>query len=123
VATTQPITAAHRAMPCVSLHASLAGLIRRKPEEIALTTCASPGVAAVAHGLTWKAGDESIAAKGEFPPQYATWKPMEERGGVRLKIVAANVFVVLCTAEARAVASGRHAAGSAVLPVLLSHPT
>jgi len=108
-------TANHAAMPCVSLRAvqasleankfphhvgdsaffetpnrlraSIARLIGSKPEEIALTTGASPGVAAVAHGLTWKPGDEIITAKGEFPLQYATWKPMEEREGVRLKIV------------------------------------
>jgi selenocysteine lyase/cysteine desulfurase len=109
-------TANHAAMPCVSLRAveasleankfphhvddsaffevpmrlraSIARLIGGKPEEIALTTGASPGVAAVAHGLTWKPGDEIITAKGEFPVQYATWKPMEEREGVKLKIVA-----------------------------------
>jgi cysteine desulfurase / selenocysteine lyase len=72
----------------IRLRASIARLIGSKPEEIALTTGASPGVAAVAHGLTWKPGDEIITAKGEFPLQYATWKPMEEREGVKLKIVA-----------------------------------
>jgi cysteine desulfurase/selenocysteine lyase len=109
-------TAAHAAMPRVSLRAvqvsleakrfphhindsvwfeapnriraSLSKMIGVKPEEIALTTGASTGVAAVAHGLTWKPGDEIITAKGEFPLQYATWKPMEEREGVKLKIVA-----------------------------------
>ncbi|MGD0735337.1 MAG: aminotransferase class V-fold PLP-dependent enzyme [Terracidiphilus sp.] len=109
-------TANHAAMPCVSvraveasleankfphrvddsaffeipnrLRASIARLIGGKPEEIALTTGASPGLAAVAHGLTWKPGDEIITARGEFPAQYATWKPMEEREGVKLKIVA-----------------------------------
>src|SRR3984957_15759875 len=72
----------------IRLRASIARLIGSKPEEIALTTGASPGVAAVAHGLTWNPGDEIITAKGEFPLQYATWKPMEEREGVKLKIVA-----------------------------------
>src|SRR5271169_6422146 len=109
-------TAAHAAIPRVALHAvqtsievnksphhmddavffeapnriraSLSKMIGVKPEEIALTTGASTGVAAVAHGLTWKPGDEIITAKGEFPLQYATWKPMEEREGVKLKIVA-----------------------------------
>src|ERR1700719_531137 len=109
-------TAAHAAIPRVALHAvqtsieanksphhmddvvffeapsriraSLSKMIGAKPEEIALTTGASTGVAAVAHGLTWKPGDEIITAKGEFPVQYATWKPMEEREGVKLKIVA-----------------------------------
>jgi cysteine desulfurase / selenocysteine lyase len=70
------------------IRASLSELIGAKPGEIALTTGASTGVAAVAHGLTWEPGDEIITAKGEFPLQYATWKPMEEREGVKLKIVA-----------------------------------
>ena len=42
----------------------------------------------MAHGLAWEPGDEIITAKGEFPLQYATWKPMEEREGVKLKLVA-----------------------------------
>jgi len=70
------------------IRASLSELIGAKPGEIALTTGASTGVAAVAHGLTWEPGDEIITARGEFPLQYATWKPMEEREGVKLKIVA-----------------------------------
>src|ERR1700689_1889311 len=70
------------------IRASLSKMIGAKPEEIALTTGASTGVAAVAHGLTWKRSDEIITAKGEFPLQYAPWKPMEEREGVKLKIVA-----------------------------------
>ena len=108
-------TAAHAAIPRVALHAvqtsievnksphhmddvvffqapsriraSLSKMIGAKPEEIALTTGASTGVAAVAHFLRWKPGDEVITAKGEFPLQYATWKPMEERQGVKFKIV------------------------------------
>jgi cysteine desulfurase/selenocysteine lyase len=70
------------------LRASIAKLIGAKPEEIALTSGASAGVAAVAYALTWKPGDEVITAKGEFPLQYATWKPMEEREGLKLKIVS-----------------------------------
>jgi cysteine desulfurase/selenocysteine lyase len=68
--------------------ASIAKLIGAKPEELALTSGASAGVAAVAHALTWKPGDEVITAKGEFPLQYATWKPMEKREGLKLKIVS-----------------------------------
>jgi cysteine desulfurase/selenocysteine lyase len=70
------------------IRASIARLIGGKPEEIALTSGASTGVAAVAYGLTWKPGDEVITAKGEFPLQYTAWKPMEEREGVKLKIVS-----------------------------------
>ncbi len=70
------------------IRASLAKLIGGKPEEIAVTSGASAGVAAVAYALTWKPGDEVITAKGEFPLQYTTWKPMEEREELKLKIVS-----------------------------------
>jgi cysteine desulfurase / selenocysteine lyase len=70
------------------IRASLAKLIGGKPEEIALTTGASTGVAAVAYGLHWQRGDEVVTAKSEFPLQYTAWKPMEEREGIKLKAVA-----------------------------------
>jgi len=67
---------------------TMARLIGGQAEEIALTSGASTGVAAVAYALKWKPGDEVITAKGEFPLQYTAWKPMEEREGLKLKIVA-----------------------------------
>ena len=70
------------------IRASIAKLIGSKPEEIALTTGASTGMAAVAYGLNWQPGDEVVTAKGEFPMQYTTWKPMEAREGIKLKVVA-----------------------------------
>src|SRR5262249_57781733 len=70
--------------------ASLAKLIGGKPIEIALTTGASTGMSALSHLLDWSPGDEVITTKGEFPLQYATWKPMEEREGIALKIVTAR---------------------------------
>lgn len=72
------------------LRASLATLIGARPDEIALNTGSSTGLQTVAQGVTWKPGDEVITAKGEFPAHYATWKPMEQREGVTLKIVAAQ---------------------------------
>ncbi|HKV23090.1 MAG TPA: aminotransferase class V-fold PLP-dependent enzyme [Candidatus Acidoferrum sp.] len=69
---------------------NLAKLIGAKPEEIALTTGASTGVSAVAYGLEWKPGDEVVTGAGEFPLQYTEWKPMEEREGIRVKMVAPN---------------------------------
>jgi selenocysteine lyase/cysteine desulfurase len=70
------------------IRVSIAKLIGGKPEEIALTSGASAGVAAVAYGLEWKPGDEVITAKVEFPLEYTAWKPMEQREGIKLKIVA-----------------------------------
>ncbi|HET8922905.1 MAG TPA: aminotransferase class V-fold PLP-dependent enzyme [Candidatus Acidoferrum sp.] len=69
------------------LRASIAKLIGGKPEEIALTTGASAGVMAVAYALKWNPGDEVVTTRGEFPLQYTQWKPMEEREGIKLKIV------------------------------------
>ena len=68
--------------------ASIAKLIGADSDEIALTTGASGGMFAVAYGLSWKPGDEVITAKGEFPLQYTTWRPMEEREGIVLKVIA-----------------------------------
>ena len=70
------------------LRLSLASLIGARAEDIALTTGASTGLQTVALGLAWQPGDEVIIARGEFPMQYATWKPMEAREGVVVKIVA-----------------------------------
>jgi cysteine desulfurase/selenocysteine lyase len=70
------------------IRANIARLIGGKPEEIAITTGASAGVIAVAYALDWKPGDEVITAAREFPLQYTIWKPMEERVGLKVKIVA-----------------------------------
>jgi selenocysteine lyase/cysteine desulfurase len=70
------------------LRASLAKLIGAHPADIALTSGASTGMSAVAYGMNWRAGDEILTAIREFPLQYATWKPMEEREGLKLNIVS-----------------------------------
>src|SRR5438046_10356945 len=65
------------------LRASIAKLIGGKPEEVALTSGASAGVAAVAYALTWKPGDEGITAQGEFPLHYTAGKTIEESEGMK----------------------------------------
>ncbi|HVS89360.1 MAG TPA: aminotransferase class V-fold PLP-dependent enzyme [Candidatus Acidoferrum sp.] len=94
------------------IRASLARLIGGKPEEIALTTGASTGMSAVAYGLTWKPGDEILTAVGEFPLQYTTWKPLEAREGVKLKIISpqerfisADDFIAAITPQTRLVST------------------
>ncbi len=92
------------------VRASIGKLIGGKAQEIALTSGASAGVIAVAYGLTWKPGDEIITAKGEFPLQYTAWKPMEEREGLKLKVVSprerfitADDFIAAMTPKTRLV--------------------
>ena len=92
------------------VRASIARLIGGKPEEVALTAGASTGMLAVAFGLTWKPGDEVLTAVSEFPLQYTSWKPMEQREGIRLKIIsprdrflAADDFIAALTPQTRLV--------------------
>jgi selenocysteine lyase/cysteine desulfurase len=68
------------------LRQTLATLIGASPDEVALTTGAGAGLAAIAYGIKWTAGDEVIIARGEFPVQYATWKPMEARESIKVRI-------------------------------------
>src|ERR1700726_2525204 len=70
----------------VSLRQTLATLIGASPDEVALTSGAGAGLAAIAYALKWSAGDEVLIARGEFPVQYATWKPMEAREGIKVRI-------------------------------------
>jgi cysteine desulfurase / selenocysteine lyase len=69
------------------VRASIAALVGGRADEIALTTGASAGLATVAYGLPWKTGDEVVTAEGEFPLQFTTWKPLEAREGIRLRVV------------------------------------
>ena len=69
-----------------SLRQTLATLIGANPDEVALTTGAGAGLAAIAYALKWSVGDEVVMALGEFPVQYATWKPMEAREGIKVRL-------------------------------------
>lgn len=68
-----------------SLRQTLATLIGANPDEVALTTGAGAGLAAIAYALEWSRGDEVVIARGEFPVQHATWKPMEAREGIKVR--------------------------------------
>src|SRR5713226_4415326 len=76
------------------VRASLARLIGGQPEEIAITTGASGGLAAVAAGLDWKPEDEVLMARGEFPAHLSTWMPLEAASRLRVKVITpANRFL------------------------------
>jgi cysteine desulfurase / selenocysteine lyase len=95
-----------------SVRTSIANLIGAKPEEIALTTGASAGLMALALGLNWTPGDEVLTAHREFPVQYTTWKPMEAREDVKLRLIApheqwitADDFIAALTPKTRVVSA------------------
>jgi len=62
-------------------------LIGGKPEEFAVTSGASSGLAAVAAGIDWKPGDEVLVGKGEFPAHFSTWLRYEQAGKLRVRVV------------------------------------
>lgn len=62
-------------------------LIGSKPEEIAVTSGASSGLAAVAAGIDWKPGDEVLVGRGEFPAHFSTWLRYEQAGKLRVRVV------------------------------------
>jgi len=66
---------------------SLAKLIGGAAQEIAITTGTSSGLAAVASGLEWKAGDEILIARGEFPAHFTTWLPLQVAGKLKVIVV------------------------------------
>ncbi|HEX2831495.1 MAG TPA: aminotransferase class V-fold PLP-dependent enzyme [Thermoanaerobaculia bacterium] len=77
------------------LRSTIATLIGGSAQEVALTTGASTGLQVLALHLGWSPGDEIIIAGGDFPLQYAVWKPMEERAGALLKVVPPRDGVLL----------------------------
>ena len=66
----------------------LAEMIGAEPTEIALTTGASTGMAAVAQGVDWRPDDEVLIARGEFPAHFATWLPMQEAGRLKVRVIS-----------------------------------
>jgi cysteine desulfurase / selenocysteine lyase len=57
-----------------------ARLINVSPEEVALMKNTSEGIATVAIGLDWKAGDRIVAFTEEFPSNQYPWRRLESKG-------------------------------------------
>jgi selenocysteine lyase/cysteine desulfurase len=66
----------------------LSKLLGGEPEEFAITSGASAGLAVVAANFDWKPEDEVLLAKGEFPAHFSTFLPMEEDSRCRVKVIA-----------------------------------
>jgi cysteine desulfurase/selenocysteine lyase len=66
---------------------SIARLIGGEPDEIAITTGATGGLAAVANGFDWNPEDEILIARGEFPAHFATWMPLADSGKLAVEVI------------------------------------
>ena len=62
------------------LRAAAARLIGADRGEIALAKNTSEGIATIAMGLNWRAGDKVVAFREEFPANYYPWKILEQTG-------------------------------------------
>jgi cysteine desulfurase/selenocysteine lyase len=62
-----------------------ARLANASASEIAFVKNTSEGIATVALGFPWKAGDRIVAFEEEFPANYYIWKKLEEWKGVRVE--------------------------------------
>lgn len=62
------------------LRSAAARLLNASPGEIAIVKNTSEGVATVALGLDWKAGDRVVVFQEEFPANYFPWLRLERRG-------------------------------------------
>jgi cysteine desulfurase/selenocysteine lyase len=60
-----------------------ARLINATPDEIAFCKNTSEGLAFVANGLDWNAGDEVISTNVEYPSNVYPWMELQRRFGVK----------------------------------------
>ncbi|MBI5280610.1 MAG: aminotransferase class V-fold PLP-dependent enzyme [Candidatus Solibacter usitatus] len=67
------------------LRSVTAKLINAEPSEIAIVKNTSEGIATVALGLKWKAGDRIVAFREEFPANFYIWKKLEDWYGVQVE--------------------------------------
>jgi len=63
-----------------ALRRAAARLINAAPAEIALLKNTSEGLATVAMGLDWRAGDKIVAFREEFPANQYPWQRLEAKG-------------------------------------------
>jgi len=70
-----------------SVRGKIARCIGAEEDEIAITTGASSGLAAVAAGMGFEAGDEVVVARGEFPAHFSTWIPYERAGKLCVRVI------------------------------------
>lgn len=64
----------------IRLRKSAARLIGSAPEEISILKNTSEGLAFVAEGLSWSAGDNVITTDMEFPSNLTPWVHLQRRG-------------------------------------------
>ncbi len=63
-----------------------AEFINAKPEQIAFAPNTSAGLAIIANGIDWRAGDNIVTADCEFPANLVPWQRVAREYGVELRL-------------------------------------
>jgi selenocysteine lyase/cysteine desulfurase len=63
-----------------------ARLINARPDEIAFASSTSAGLAVIANGVDWRAGDNIVTADCEFPANIVPWMRIRREFGVEVKM-------------------------------------
>ena len=71
------------------LRVAAARLIGAEWPEIAIVKNTSEGIATIAMGIDWRAGDKVVAFHEEFPSNFYPWKRLEARG---IEVVWLSIF-------------------------------
>ena len=64
----------------------LAGMLGVRSEQVAFTRNTSDGIATIANGLPWKAGDNIVSFENEFPANFYPWRRIRDEYGVELRM-------------------------------------
>lgn len=64
----------------------LAGLLGARPEQVAFVRNTSDGLSTVANGLAWKAGDNIVTFRWEFPSNIYPWLRLRDVFGVEVRM-------------------------------------
>ena len=62
------------------LRASVGRLVGAPPETIGFTRSTAHGISLLAQGLDWRAGDNVVGARGEYPANVYAWMALADRG-------------------------------------------
>lgn len=64
----------------------LAELLGARPEQVAFMRNTSDGLSTVANGLNWRAGDNLVTFRNEFPSNIYPWLRLREAFGVEVRM-------------------------------------
>jgi cysteine desulfurase/selenocysteine lyase len=64
----------------------LAGLLGARPEQVAFVRNTSDALSTVANGMTWRAGDNIVTFRREFPSNIYPWLRIRDAFGVEVRM-------------------------------------